>query len=287
MSSLLILAIDTSTEFSSVALLKIHSDSTASKNSLAQCFFQHAKADLASSHILLPMISAVLDSAQIQLHDCDAIAYGNGPGSFTGLRTTASIVQGLAFGANLPVIAVSSLMASAEYIRLQSASCLFFNQFEQYIANENKASALNSHANTLFFEFALENIKFDKNMPAEFNVIATRDARMNEIYWANYSWQHEHSCWQIRHQPQVSKISSISLPNTPYHLIGNASDFFDKNEMQNSPVIAYDNSAIPHAIAIAVLGLHSWYLGQKLPAHSAQPIYIRDKVALKIAERNA
>ncbi len=62
---------------------------------------------------MMPMIETLLADAQLTLKDLDALAYGHGPGSFTGLRIAAGTIQGLAFGLEVPVIGVSTLAALA------------------------------------------------------------------------------------------------------------------------------------------------------------------------------
>lgn len=77
------------------------------------------------TQLILPQVEQVLAEAEINLHALDAIAFGCGPGAFTGLRIAAGVTQGLALAADLPAIAVSTLaaMAQAAYQQYQLEKC--------------------------------------------------------------------------------------------------------------------------------------------------------------------
>ncbi len=102
MSNFKILAIDTVTEGCSAALLIGE-----------EIVEQFEVTPRGHTQKILPMVDQLLAESGHKLGELDAIAFDRGPGSFTGLRITAGVVQGLAYGADLPVVAVSSLAALA------------------------------------------------------------------------------------------------------------------------------------------------------------------------------
>jgi len=110
MADVNLLAFDTSTETLSVALA--YADAGGPR------LLEHTAAGgPQASAALIPAILALLARAGLRLASLDAIVFGRGPGSFTGLRTACSVAQGLAFGAALPVLAVDTLLAVAEEAR--------------------------------------------------------------------------------------------------------------------------------------------------------------------------
>ena len=105
-----ILAVDTSTEACSVAL-QIGNETIA----------QYADEPRSHSRLLMPMVQQVLAEAQIKVNQLDAIGVSIGPGSFTGLRIGFAAVQGMAYGADIPVTPVSTLeLIAATYRRQQN-----------------------------------------------------------------------------------------------------------------------------------------------------------------------
>lgn len=218
-----ILAIETSTELASAALL--HGE---------QLFSSGSTGVQNHSQTILPMVQSLLAQAGIGLGECDALGFGCGPGSFTGVRTACGIVQGLAFGADLPVVPVITLEAMAQ-------AC-----FEQSGATE---------------------------------VLAVLDARMGEVYWAQYRYSQG---WQVVMPPTLSVAAEVR-PLGEVVVCGNGllayPTAFEK-------ILRADGVA-PHANQVARLALQAWRDGRAVPAAEAQPLYLRNKVALTTAERLA
>ena len=100
-----ILALDTATEGCSVSL-----------GIGDRSIDRYVELDRGHAEQLLPMVDAVLAEGGIGLSSLDAIAFGRGPGGFTGVRLAASVVQGLAFGADIGVVPISDLAAVAQRV---------------------------------------------------------------------------------------------------------------------------------------------------------------------------
>jgi tRNA threonylcarbamoyladenosine biosynthesis protein TsaB len=104
-----LLALDSSTEALVLAL-----------SAPSERFFFEGEGGAKASAEILPQVQALLSRAGLRGEQLDAIAYGRGPGAFTGLRTACAVTQGLAFGWNKPVLAIDSRMLVAEDARQQA-----------------------------------------------------------------------------------------------------------------------------------------------------------------------
>jgi tRNA threonylcarbamoyladenosine biosynthesis protein TsaB len=130
-----LLAIDTSTDFCSVA---------ASRGETL--FSRHEPASQRQAERILDIINEVLGEARLEVAQIQGIAYGEGPGSFTGLRIAAGVTQGLALARNIGVVGVGTLLALAEQAAQESAgdriiACLDAHMGEVYHAAYRRAGA--------------------------------------------------------------------------------------------------------------------------------------------------
>lgn len=247
-----ILALETSTEYCSVALLSVFAACTelpsfdaAQAPAGVRCWYRHIHTGAVSSTQLLPAVQALFEAAQLPLAACSAIAFGAGPGSFTGLRTATGVAQGLAFGLGVPVVPVGTLMACAEAAHAADAGAA--------------------------------------------RVLAALDARMAQAYWASYEWDPAGAAlgWRVLQTESLDAPQAIAAPAPPFTLAGNAAQAFGADLTLAVSAAAVAAQALPHALPVAILGWRAWRAGLTLPAALAAPLYVRDKVAQTIEERAA
>jgi tRNA threonylcarbamoyladenosine biosynthesis protein TsaB len=221
-----LLALDTSTEYCSVALLRGE-----------ELTHRETHAVQRHSELILPMIGELLAASGVDLTRLDGIAFGAGPGSFTGLRIACGVAQGLAFGAGLPVVPVGTLVALAQ----------------------------------------------EAGAP---KVFACLDARMGEIYHAAY--RRDGGRWTEVAPPGVGPAQSGPvLQGNGWFGCGSGFAVYAEAlaKRYGGQLDGIAAALHPHARSIARLAAPVLAAGGGLSAERAAPVYVRDKVALKMHEQ--
>lgn len=200
---------------------------------------------------LLPALQGVLQGAGLAWPDVSAIAFGAGPGAFTGLRTACSVTQGLALGLGVPVIALDTLMAVAEDARQRAGSPL----------------------------------------PAGEVVWVLQDARMGELYVGAFNWDGLRwavhtppALWPLG-EPRARWASRGEGVRVCGNALTACAGAWEGLSPDDTRVLADD--AMPRGAALAELARQAWAHGEQLDPALALPRYVRDKVAQTTAERAA
>lgn len=238
MTNLTLLALDTSTEACSVALL--YNGEKTYLNELAQR--THAKR-------ILPMVDKILTDFGLKLNQLDALAFGRGPGSFTGVRVGAAIAQGLALGADLPVIPISNLTAMA-----QAA-------FELYQA-ENVAAAIDARMNEVYFSQLVREKKC-----TDFGQF---------FVWKNLI--PEQVCSPEKALVQLANSTALNIATSTALRVGtgwNAYAQFATKGLTGSDI------ELPDARYMLELARVEWLQQKTISALEIEPIYLRNEVTWK------
>ncbi|MCK5696987.1 MAG: tRNA (adenosine(37)-N6)-threonylcarbamoyltransferase complex dimerization subunit type 1 TsaB [Gammaproteobacteria bacterium] len=111
-----IVALDTSTNACSVTLLEGNQQDFS-------CIERFEIVPRQHTQLILPMLDSVLQTSGYQIKDIDVLAFGHGPGAFTGIRVATGVIQGISYGADLPVASISSLAALAQAAYHKNTSC--------------------------------------------------------------------------------------------------------------------------------------------------------------------
>jgi tRNA threonylcarbamoyladenosine biosynthesis protein TsaB len=211
-----------------------------------------------ASTTLLPAVQSLLSDAGWALHELDAIVFGRGPGSFTGLRTACAVAQGLAYGAQaagrsggVPVLPVDTLLA---------------------VADEALQQQLN------------------QGLAAPAVVAALLDARMDEMYVALYAVDASGIALSPLTPPRLCAPPDLGAylaqqvqPEAAGWLL--AGNVFETYGAQISDLPGARQTALPTAEALLRLAPRLLAAGLAVKAQDALPLYVRDKVAQTTAER--
>ncbi|MFC6839332.1 tRNA (adenosine(37)-N6)-threonylcarbamoyltransferase complex dimerization subunit type 1 TsaB [Xanthomonas theicola] len=226
-----ILAFETATEALSVA---VHVDG-AVRERFELAPRRHAE-------LALPWAEQLLAEAGLVRGQLDAIAFGRGPGAFTGVRLAIALAQGIALALDLPVLPVSTLHALA--------------------------------------------LRAPADAP---QVLAAIDARMGEIYAATF----------VRDAAGVHALGAervlapdafvLPAPDAHWHGVGSGLAAIDGalQRRLGAQLRTADAQALPHAADVLVLALAAHARGEAIAPERAEPAYLRDNVALTVAQQQA
>ncbi|KPF43691.1 tRNA threonylcarbamoyladenosine biosynthesis protein TsaB [beta proteobacterium AAP121] len=231
-----VLALDTATERLAVGLQAPHG-----------CWHADAEGGAAASAALLPQVRALLAQAGLGWQGLQHIAYGQGPGAFTGLRTACAVAQGLAYGLDLPLLPIDSLLIVAEDARLQAAPA----------------------------------------PEAPWVIAVAMDARMDEIYGAAYRWQagdwqvllapalYTLPAWQAA----CAALAVQAVAGSAWQAFG------ERLGRPAGALVCLQETG--RAAALLRLAVQAAARGEGIDPAEALPLYLRDKVAQTTAEREA
>ena len=223
-----ILAIDTATEACSAALW--NDGNTCAHFEL--CPREHTQR-------ILPIVQDILTQGGVSLTDLDALAFGRGPGSFTGVRIGIGIAQGLALGAELPMIGVSTLVTMAQGAwRKQGAS----------------------------------------------RVLAAIDARMGEVYWAEYQrdaqgvWHGEATEAVLKPEAVQQRLSELE---GEWATVGTGWAAWPDMTQGANVTLSDGDVLLPEAEDMLPIACQLLEQGKTVAVDKAEPVYLRNEVAWK------
>ena len=223
-----ILAIDTATEACSVALWN---DGTTFAH-FELCPREHTQR-------ILPLVRAALADADVKLTDLDALAFGRGPGSFTGVRIGIGIAQGLALGAELPMIGVSTLATMAQGAWRKTGAT---------------------------------------------RVLAAIDARMGEVYWAEYQRDAD-GVWHGEETEAVLKPEAVSdrlqQLDGNWAMVGTGWGAWPELAAKSPLTLTDGEMLLPTAEDMLPIARQLFAAQKWVAVEQAEPVYLRNEVAWK------
>lgn len=238
-----LLAFDTSTEVMSIGVSR-------TVDGVVQQWLHTGAGGAQASTGLIAAVMDLLQQAGLALGQLDAICFGAGPGSFTGLRTACAVAQGLAFGADVPVLPVDTLLAVAEEARVAAHSDAAIQRVT-----------------------ALLDARMDEMYAAVYDFDGTQ--------WHTVLESH-----LVRPEALTLVDGTNAAAQQAQALVGNVFAVYGER-LTGVPTATPRIAALPTAAAMLRLAPSLLAAGQAVSAAEALPHYIRDKVAKTTAERMA
>lgn len=237
-----LLAFDTSTESMAIAL-----------QAASGVLLANEPGGAAASAALLPRVTAMLEASGTVGGDVGLVAFGSGPGAFTGLRTSAALAQGLALGWGVPVLPVDSLLIVAEDARAQHAAASFAE---------------------------------DADAGEAFDIAVLMDARMEQVYAAAYRWAQGR--WSVLEAPGLFDLATLAQgwPGRGLSCVAGSAlaAFGDRLVLPAAPRVPLEQQRAGALLRLAQAG---WRDGRAVDVALGLPLYVRDRVALTTQEREA
>ncbi|GAA6153723.1 tRNA (adenosine(37)-N6)-threonylcarbamoyltransferase complex dimerization subunit type 1 TsaB [Pseudoteredinibacter isoporae] len=248
-----ILSLDTASDYCSVAIV----DAQQQKNLAAPDIRElRRQAPRQHTQLLLPMVDELLQQEGVDRKELKAIAFGVGPGSFTGLRISFSVVQGLAYGLNIPVLPISTLAA------MGSAA----------------AHSVLADANSV--------------VDGKQIILSCLDARMQQVYWGAYQYDGDGvSALQddALDDPDIAaeKMQQLIDDQGAVATLSCCGPGWHYSELSTllGKATAQDRAIEPWAIDILRLGLVQWQAGNAQDIRQVQPVYLRNEVSWEKRQR--
>lgn len=249
-----ILALETSTHACSAALV----------NGDQQDYYSISRFEIAPrrhTQLILPMLDSILEQAGLDINEIDVLAFGRGPGAFTGVRVGTGVIQALSYGADISVAQISSLAAIAQRLyRVQLAA---------------------------------HGVQIKK-------ILVANDARMDEIYFSAYEYRDGFMTRMGNEQVIKPQRLAQWLQQNDLQLgehcciVGSgwsayAEQLAEISVQCKSPVFDADytieNSACPYAEDIAFLAFREVKNNNLVAAEHVSPIYLRNNIAKKSTKK--
>jgi tRNA threonylcarbamoyladenosine biosynthesis protein TsaB len=207
---------------------------------------------------LLPMVDELLASAGLSLGRLDAIAFGRGPGAFTGVRIAVGLAQGLALGAGVPLVPVSDLAALARLA------------LDRHAAGATGAAGAAGAAGA-------------QGAPGADTALVCLDARMNEVYWAEARGRADGGIDLVAERLGPPGSVALDAARSPSAVVaaGHGWSAYPALRERFPTLAACWPELLPRAHEIAALAALEVAAGRTVSPEEAAPVYLRDEVATR------